>query len=343
MPGAYLWAWDSVSGEFVKVLADASGHLQTDVLSQPDVAQDTPENLKHAPHGRVAGDGAYLPFEVDADGKLQIAIAALEHLNDITDVNVPSPSDNEALTWDDATSKWIAEAAVPAAHDLGGAQHNADTLADLNTKVSDATLDDSGDPRDPNAHKTSHQEGGTDEINVAGLSGELADDQPVKSHTIDKHTDVTRTLFVPVGFYAVTGTAEQGANRPIISLPATGNSYTYISFSCPNDFVSFGSLKVCWITKGDGTAGNDWVCDPDAYYSAGGEGSTTHSEAPTNTTIDCAAQYSYYETEIGFTLSSLAKGDNVGVAIVRKGDDAADTWEGVICLVGLLLTYTAEQ
>ena len=56
---------------------------------------------------------------------------------------------------DDADGNAIvdqAESAVPAAHDLGGAQHNADTLADLNAKISNATLDDSGDPRDPNAH-----------------------------------------------------------------------------------------------------------------------------------------------------------------------------------------------
>jgi len=32
------------------------------------------------------------------------------------------------------------------------------------------------------AHKTSHQNGGTDEISVAGLSGELADNQPPKAH-----------------------------------------------------------------------------------------------------------------------------------------------------------------
>ncbi len=37
-------------------------------------------------------------------------------------------------------------------HGLGGASHAADTLANLNSKVSDATLDDSADPRDPNAH-----------------------------------------------------------------------------------------------------------------------------------------------------------------------------------------------
>ena len=35
---------------------------------------------------------------------------------------------------------------------------------------------------EPEPHATTHQSGGTDEINVAGLSGELADPQPPKTH-----------------------------------------------------------------------------------------------------------------------------------------------------------------
>ena len=38
------------------------------------------------------------------------------------------------------------------AHDLAGVEHNADTLADLNAKVSDATLDDASAARTPTAH-----------------------------------------------------------------------------------------------------------------------------------------------------------------------------------------------
>jgi len=44
------------------------------------------------------------------------------------------------------------------------------------------TLDDAGDPRDPNAHAASHQDGGADEISVAGLSGVLADPQTPATH-----------------------------------------------------------------------------------------------------------------------------------------------------------------
>lgn len=45
------------------------------------------------------------------------------------------------LKFHDGTSvKDVGYGATPGAHDLGGAQHNADTLANLNGKVSDATL-----------------------------------------------------------------------------------------------------------------------------------------------------------------------------------------------------------
>lgn len=40
----------------------------------------------------------------------------------------------------------------------------------------------------PDPHKTTHEDEGTDEISVAGLSGELADGQPPKDHASSHHT-----------------------------------------------------------------------------------------------------------------------------------------------------------
>ena len=57
-------------------------------------------------------------------------------------------------------------------HDIGGATHTADTLANLNSKVSDATLDDTADPREPETHAATH-EGGSDSLNVFNLTGDL--------------------------------------------------------------------------------------------------------------------------------------------------------------------------
>jgi len=75
----------------------------------------------------------------------------------------------------------LADDQPPKAHALGGSKHTADTLANLNSKISDATLDDSSSSRPPTAHASSHQNGGGDEISVAGLNGVLADEQDAGS------------------------------------------------------------------------------------------------------------------------------------------------------------------
>lgn len=56
----------------------------------------------------------------------------------------------------------IADTTNPHSTDIGNL--GAGTLSELNTAVTDATLDDSSDPRDPNAHASSHETGGADEI-----------------------------------------------------------------------------------------------------------------------------------------------------------------------------------
>ena len=60
-------------------------------------------------------------------------------------------------------------------HAMGGVDHTADTLANVNTKISDATLIDTtdsrlSDVRTPTAHKTSHQSGGGDAIQLDNLA-----------------------------------------------------------------------------------------------------------------------------------------------------------------------------
>lgn len=52
----------------------------------------------------------------------------------------------------DATLDDSSDTRTPSVHAIGGAQHSASTLADLNALVSDATLDDSSDTRTPSLH-----------------------------------------------------------------------------------------------------------------------------------------------------------------------------------------------
>lgn len=123
------------------------------------------------------------PIKVSPTGSLYM-IETVDALNDVGDVNAPAPADNEALTWDAATSKWIPEAATPGAHatsheDGGGDEISVAGLSGLladDQHVLDAeVLLVAADL----VHAARHQNGGADEISVAGLSGLLADDQHV--------------------------------------------------------------------------------------------------------------------------------------------------------------------
>lgn len=111
-----------------------------------------------------------------------------------------------------ALSGELADDQPAKAHLLGGAKHTADSLADLNALIDDATLDDASASRTPNAHEASHRDGGTDEIIVTGLSGELADDQPPKTHAAN-HTGATDPLYNIHGFcWTISGTLSTGTN-----------------------------------------------------------------------------------------------------------------------------------
>lgn len=69
----------------------------------------------------------------------------------------------------DGTSSWQPPGAVEA-HSLGGASHQADTLANLNSKISDATLDDASSPRPPTDHGHTSDEVANDSLTVGGAT-----------------------------------------------------------------------------------------------------------------------------------------------------------------------------
>lgn len=173
------------------------------------------------------------------------------------------------------------------------------------------------------------------------LTGVAPDQHHAQIHGVAQHTDVTRTLFIPCGNYT-TGIVGESFVFDVVFLATGVDKDVHFGFMTPSDFVSFSSLRVVWRADA-GVAGQDWVCDPSAYYYADGEACNTHIDTPVNTTIDATALDTVYVTDVGFTLASLALGDFVGVKIVRLGTDGADTLTGNVRVYGLLLTYVAEQ
>lgn len=73
----------------------------------------------------------------------------------------------------DATLDDSGDSRTPTAHDLSGALHNASTLANLNLKISDATLDDSSASRTPSAHDLAGAEHNADVL--ADLNAKISD------------------------------------------------------------------------------------------------------------------------------------------------------------------------
>lgn len=203
-------------------------------------------------------------------------------------------------------------------------------------------------------HHIEHENEGSDEIDVAGLSGLLADDQHVldaevlavaaaATHGIAQHTDTTRTKFIDVSIESFSGTVLNWVSISGIRLSTGVDTYAQFSmWDVPTDFVSFISLELVW--TGTGLAlGQDWVCDPNQNFMTEGEIGTTHADNPANTTLDMAAENTLYMSDIGLTMANLAKSDYSGGRIWRRGTDEVDTYDGYVTILGLLLTYTAEQ
>ena len=178
--------------------------------------------------GYYPAEDKWVPLRVDEDGSIHV-VGYVDKLNDIGDVNVPAPADNDVLYWDAAASKWQSKAnwvaahkdthdpqdgadpldtaapgsinenanAVGVAHSLARSDHNHQHIAALHESGGGAELSVAGlsgelaDAQPPKAHKASHQDGGGDEISIAGLLGEPAELTTHKGLPNVHHTKTT--------------------------------------------------------------------------------------------------------------------------------------------------------
>jgi len=118
--------------------------------------------------GKRSGGGDMLKatYDTDENGLVDTAQALPDHAEDHENAG----DDEITVT---GLSGELADDQPPKSHGLGSASHSVATLAALNSKVSNATLDTASASRTPSAHKASHQDGGTDKIDCSGLVGRL--------------------------------------------------------------------------------------------------------------------------------------------------------------------------
>jgi len=188
----------------------------------------------------------------------------------------------------------------------------------------------------PPGHHGSHENGGSDEIDVAGLDGLLADAQTPAVHGAAEHTDVTRELFIPATTADTYGdTAYYYAHAKLLDAAtnqAEGNGVV------PSDFVSLISVKAYFFSESSGDValvlGGAWCAAGENIWAATG---ATGVEI---VTITAEILTTYDFTAV---LAGLAAGDIFGFEIVRNGGAVADTLTDTLRVIGFVLEYTANQ
>jgi len=166
----------------------------------------------------------------------------------------------------------------------------------------------------------------------------------VAVHGADKHTDVTRDLFIPAAEGLIAkGTAVTFYRWAVVEGGVNlQEPWVNVTFKAPPDFVSYQKLEAVWVSHAG--AGNIyWRFRTN--YAACGEDRRAHEE---DTAFGVTATGGFgiincQEPEDPLTMAGLAKGDFIGLYFQRMGDNALDTIDDVVYLYGFLLTYTADQ
>lgn len=163
-------------------------------------------------------------------------------------------------------------------------------------------------------------------------------------HGADKHTDVTRELFLPAAQAIEDGTpqAEPTGVVPVRAIVDTSEqTVLFPYFKVPDDFVSFSKVSLAWYT-GQGSGDMYWSLE--AAYGADGELMTLHQESPAKGATTGAGEgyFDVQEPANPLTLGNLAIDDYVAIRFKRDGTNGSDTL-GTVELIGLLFEYIAEQ
>tara|TARA_Y100000310_G_scaffold2728_1_gene3537 strand:- start:5301 stop:5975 length:675 start_codon:yes stop_codon:yes gene_type:complete len=153
-------------------------------------------------------------------------------------------------------------------------------------------------------------------------------------------SNVSKDLFIGVPYSIGAGTVTFRGYHVVINVGANDDLNVYYSYKVPDDFVSFGSLSVVWMSP---AASGDARLYLATQWAASGESYSNSSEVDSYAQFATSGANLFNVTDKGTAYSGLAKGDYVGVRIIRQGSSASDTLNSTFYLSGLLFSYTGVQ
>ena len=165
-----------------------------------------------------------------------------------------------------------------------------------------------------------------------------ADNNP-KSHGAASHTDRTRSIFLSAPFHSTANSDQYGVRMP-------DNELTEVAyyFKVPDDFVSIVNFKIIYRINLDPANENVYM-NFSAKYGKTGQTYNIHQEDTGYQSINMSSVTccTFYEYDPSITLSNIAKDDFVNIYMYRNGAHENDTWNHVIFIIGIEITYTADM
>lgn len=209
----------------ISIPASQISDFDTEVSNNSSVTANTAKVTNQTHTGEVTGSVA-LTIAANAVNDTHIDFGT--GANQVSTADLPEETN---LYYTDARVNANGSVALNTTHrGLTNNPHSTDvenlgsgTLAELNAAISDATLDDLTGSRTPYIHASNHQDGGSDEISVTGLSGELTDAQKI---AIRKNTGANvgtraRLNFIEGANTTLTVADDSGSGEVDITIAST--------------------------------------------------------------------------------------------------------------------------
>lgn len=185
------------------------------------------------------------------------------------------------------------------------------------TKATHAALTAAADLHAPEAHADSHKSGGSDEVDVTGLTP--ADHASRHESGGADEMELTGLLgvaskVIPILYVARSGGGAQWRSLKYTVYIHADAAYAVFCFIVPHDFTSLTSAYIFGFSTGDGT---DIDLDISSEYAKEGEDYNLTSESDTSSTYDFVAN-DFTKIDVSGILTGIEAGDHVSIKLLMK-------------------------